>query len=154
MAGYDFNVNKAIGGYALGAIENAPFEVLDLALSLGPIANRNIGLADGVILTDSDTFQFWWDNKVTAKFQDNVVWATMLMLSWGATRYPTVDNSYVWRLMRWTTRSRPRYLGAMALSHLPYIMAGYIMIFPNDRGSKWIRRAIGIPAELRFTGVN
>jgi len=146
-----FNVTKAAGGDVYGAVLHAPFGAFETIMQLGPLARWNVkrdGVEEG-----TDTFDFWWSNKKTGIFQDNLIWMANLLLEYGLSRYPTPETSPLYRLAKASSKHRSVFVGTRIAHFSVDLLAGYAIAYPNDRVSGKVRALLTMPYELRFTGV-
>lgn len=145
------NVNSEVGGYALGAIADTPFAFVEKVLQTGWLVKRNINAIG--IQPGTDTEDFWWSKRITGYLQDNVLWASNLLLAWALSRYPNPEDSYLRRSVLWSCATPTRYVLIRSLVPALSVTIGFTAVFPDHPYSKFWRSLSGMSGDLTLSGV-
>jgi hypothetical protein len=145
-------VNSEVGGYAYGAIVDAPFGIFERVIQTGVLGARNV--AQLGVYPNSDTFDFWWSKRVTGYSQDNLIWAFNLLAGWYLSVYPTKDDSYLRRWAAMCGKNKPLWLSVRLTVAAVPILIGYSAIWPDDPVSVWWRGLTRMPSAFVIQGVN
>jgi len=146
------SVNKIAGGYAFGALLDAPFSILEVLMELGPISKGNF--ARNGMQSGSDTMAFWWDQKSSGILTDSPMWVFNLIAEYVLTRFPTRTTSPLYKIAELGAKNRAFYVGVRVIYTLTHTWCGYALVYPDDRASVLLRNLISMPSELNFKGVN